>query len=166
MLSLLASRLLAAAAALCLIPLVVWTLSGGPLELMSDAVSAARTDRRETPPRDGQASEEARRFTPARFLQGATRTLIEIAEAVARALALALACGLALGILRLHARRRRVIRRYWLLPYRADEGTPEALEALYRAWHEQLAVRWWQRLLWGQPALTLEIQTVSRGGDA
>ena len=70
--------------------------------------------------------------------------------------ALLVVLAAALTALRLRARRRRPMARFWLLPSRVDEATTDAVTALLKAWHEQLQVRWWRRLVAGQPGLTLE----------
>src|SRR3954452_17362272 len=65
------------------------------------------------------------------------------------------------------ARRRRgcePVERFWLLPYRTDEATPEALDRLQRAFHAGLmpsALRRWTR---AAPALGLEVWSASRVG--
>jgi len=65
-----------------------------------------------------------------------------------------------LVVVRLVARRRRRYRRYWLLPYRADEATPDQVRRLLESWHQMTERRWWQRLLAGQPSLALELHAL------
>src|SRR4051812_38136557 len=145
--SFLARRLVFIALAVVCIPLAAWTLSGGPLETMREALASTRADQPQ-PSRGGghgAAETEPRLPTPARVLGRTTRGLVGLVATVLAAVVPALAGALALTGWRVRIRRRRVMRRFWLLPYRADEATADAVEALYRAWHEQLAVRWWRR---------------------
>jgi hypothetical protein len=58
------------------------------------------------------------------------------------------------------ARRRRRYVRLRLVPYRADEATPEEVRRLLEAWHQQLIERWWRRPLLGQASLALEMSMV------
>lgn len=62
--------------------------------------------------------------------------------------------------LRFRARRRRRYVRHWLLPYRADEATPDQVTRLLESWHQMTLRRWWQRLFSGQPSLSLELHAV------
>ena len=66
----------------------------------------------------------------------------------------------ALLALRVGARRRRRYVRHWLLPYRADEATPDQVRRLIESWHQMTLRRWWQRLLRGQPSLALELHAI------
>jgi Replication-relaxation len=70
----------------------------------------------------------------------------------------------ALLALRLNARRRRGYRRHWLLPYRADEATPDQVRRLIESYHQMTLRRWWRRLLSGQPSLCLELHALPDPG--
>ncbi len=70
----------------------------------------------------------------------------------------------ALLVLRLVSRARRRYIRHWLMPYRADEATPDQVRRLLEAWHQMTERRWWQRLLFGQPSLSLEIHSLPDPG--
>lgn len=54
------------------------------------------------------------------------------------------------------SRRRRQVVRYRLVPFRADEVTPEMVGRLFESWHQQLLERWRSRPLGGQPSLAVE----------
>ena len=72
---------------------------------------------------------------------------------------LALLCS-PLVATRLWGRARRRYRRYRLIPGRTDDASPERVTRMYEAWQQQLLVRWWGRLLFGQPALSVETHTI------
>ena len=55
------------------------------------------------------------------------------------------------------ARRRRRMQRFWLLPCRPDEASPDDVRDLLESWHQQLQLRWWRRIPLGQPSLALEM---------
>lgn len=83
----------------------------------------------------------------------------------------ALAAGLSLcaaGALMVAARARaRARRRYvrlQVLPYRTDAAEPQAVARVYAALHASLGVRWWRRLLAGQPSVALEVHHRPRPG--
>jgi hypothetical protein len=154
-----ARRLLFTVIALVSIPLVAWSLTGAPLRNMGTTLRDANER-----PRDRA---EQRREPPAEVsnpVEWAGRAVGVAWYATRPALVLAAGAVLVLVGLRLAARRRRRMQRLWLLPHRADEATPAAIETLYKAWHEQLCARWWQRLAFGQPSLTLELHSVGEGG--
>jgi hypothetical protein len=121
----------------------------GPLSHIRETVQRGKTTARQ-----GARPMEARpaRGRPApqraeRLRRRARRPLLEelpglpgrVVAAVWRALRLPLAlsalAGLVLAGLRLHARRRRRYTRHWLLPYRADEATPDQVRRLIESWH-------------------------------
>ena len=77
--------------------------------------------------------------------------------AVTVTLALAGFVALALTTTRLRARRARRSLRIRLIPGRTDEATPVEVQRLLEVLHQLVLVRWWQRLLWGQPSLALEL---------
>jgi predicted transcriptional regulator len=71
--------------------------------------------------------------------------------------ALALVLVSLVTIARVHARRRRRYVRLRVEVYRADHADIQACVALFGALHKRLLCRWWQRLLLGQPSLSLEV---------
>jgi hypothetical protein len=66
-------------------------------------------------------------------------------------------CALGVGISRVCARRRRLYVRLNVIPYRGDDPTAEAIVSMFEALHKRLLVRWWRRLLTGQPSVGLEV---------
>ena len=93
--------------------------------------------------------------------------LSDIAAKVALALLLV---GVALGVvvaalaaLRMVARRRRVMVRLRLTPYRADEAVPDDVRRLFDTWHQVLIERWWRRPFVGQAAICLEVAMCADG---
>lgn len=104
----------------------------------------ARAGRRAAEPEQADVQETVRRYLPlAAALLGAT-------------VALCLLLAALIVAARTVARRRREIVRYELVPFRADEATPEMVRRLLESWHQQLLERWRSRPLGGQPALALE----------
>jgi hypothetical protein len=146
----------------------------GPLGLIRESVD--RADRVEQSREQGR--HHARRApladppTPelARLLDERRSLATEATAAVWRAvrvpvLLAALVLALLLG-LRIRARHRRRYVRHWLLPYRADEATPDQVRRLIESCHQMTLRRWWQRLLSGQPSLGLELHAIpDEGGN-
>jgi hypothetical protein len=58
---------------------------------------------------------------------------------------------------RLQARHRRRYVRLRVVPYRTDRATAEAITSALESIHKRLLSRWWRRLLFGQPAVALEV---------
>ena len=58
---------------------------------------------------------------------------------------------------RLRARRRRCYVRLRVDAYRTDRATAEAVVLMFESIHKRLLRRWWRRLLFGQPAVALEV---------
>jgi len=76
------------------------------------------------------------------------------------ALALLLTMGaLAAAVVAMRLRRRaqRSYIRLEVIPYRTDEAAPDALLAMFEALHKRVVVRWWARLISGQPSVGLEV---------
>jgi hypothetical protein len=67
---------------------------------------------------------------------------------------------------RLVARRRREYVRVSVLPYRGDRASAEAVVRMFQALHKRLLRRWWRRLLFGQPAISLEVHHAGEEGGA
>lgn len=63
---------------------------------------------------------------------------------------------LALLLWRGGRRRDRRFVRLRVVPYRGEDATAEAIVAMFEALHKRLLVRWWRRLLGGQPSIALE----------
>ncbi len=68
------------------------------------------------------------------------------------------------------ARRSRSYKRLRVEPYQGDRASAEALALMFTSLQRRLVRRWWQRLLWGQASLALEVHfapggAVSGGGD-
>ncbi len=72
---------------------------------------------------------------------------------VAALLPLAMLVGASRGL----ARRRRAYVRLEVEAYRADTTSVERLVATFESLHKRLMLRWWRRLLRGQPSLALEV---------
>lgn len=92
---------------------------------------------------------EAARETFRRYLP------IALAITAVTALLTLLLCG---GIVaaRTVSRHRRRIVRVELIPFRADEATPEMVRRMLESWHQQMLERWRNRPLGGQAAIALE----------
>jgi hypothetical protein len=58
---------------------------------------------------------------------------------------------------RLLARRRRRYVRLRIEPHRTDQAGVEAIARLFDALHRRLQRRWWRRLIYGQPSVSLEV---------
>ena len=58
---------------------------------------------------------------------------------------------------RWQARRRRRYVRLQLESHRTDHASAEAVVSLFEALHKRLLLRWWRRLLFGQPTVALEV---------
>jgi hypothetical protein len=71
--------------------------------------------------------------------------------------ALALALGLLLALARRQARARRRYARLRVEAYRTDRASAEAVVAMFEVLHKRLLRRWWRRMLFGQPAISLEV---------
>jgi hypothetical protein len=90
--------------------------------------------------------------------------LVPPALSAAVVLAGALLAGLAIVTARWHARRRRRYVRLRVEPYRTDTATAEGVVAMFESLHKRLLVRWWRRLLFGQPSTALEVHSATPAG--
>jgi hypothetical protein len=89
---------------------------------------------------------------------GRTASWVPVAELYGQlAVILTLAAASALLVVRWRARRRRRYVRLRVVPYRTDSTTVEGLVAMFESLHKRLQVRWWRRLLYGQPSVALEV---------
>jgi hypothetical protein len=169
-------RLLGVAAAVAGLLAVLWLLHGGLGTALRGAAAESAGGRRgaattarlgrigasaggsrasaQGPPRPRPAGTVA---TPVRTRDRppGTRRVAAILGALLVGLLLAVAVGL-LG-LRRHARRGRRYARLRVVPYRTDHTTVEGIVAMYEALHKRLQLRWWRRLLGGQPSFALEV---------
>ena len=132
-------RLLGLLAVLCGGALVAWWLEGGP----------------------GRAIRGESLHTPGHLLREGTSAACELLVGLAAPLSLSTA-SLALLVLpvllaRALARRRRRYVRLRVEPYRTDQAAAEAVVQMFEALHKRLLRRWWRRLMWGQPAISLEV---------
>jgi hypothetical protein len=55
------------------------------------------------------------------------------------------------------ARARRRYVRLTVAAYRGEASAPDAIRDMMEAFHQQLLVRWWQRILTGQPSIAFEV---------
>lgn len=55
-----------------------------------------------------------------------------------------------------HRRERRYVR-LRVIPYRGEDASAEGIVAMFEALHKRLLRRWWRRLLFGQPSISLEV---------
>ena len=46
-----------------------------------------------------------------------------------------------------------------VIPARADQAEPEQITRLLGVWHQLLVQRWFNRILWGQASISLEVRT-------
>lgn len=139
-------RLLALVAVLSAFAFAAWFLDGGPGR-------ALRRASREGGVRDPLA-------LLAQTVLSETARLGEVALAwgPARMVLLAVLCAsAAVLMLRRRARRRRCYVRLRVDAYRNDRAPADAVVAMFEAMHKRLLVRWWRRLLRGQPSLALEV---------
>jgi hypothetical protein len=75
----------------------------------------------------------------------------------AGALGLLLVSGVLVVFLRLLARHRRCYVRLRVEVYRTDHASAEAVVRMFEALHKRVLVRWWRRLIAGQPSVGLEV---------
>jgi hypothetical protein len=76
-----------------------------------------------------------------------------------------LVMALALLAIRWAARSRRCYVRLRLEPYRTDQASAEAVVRMHEALHKRLLLRWWRRVLLGQPSFSLEVHHECGQGD-
>ncbi|MDO8185869.1 replication-relaxation family protein [Conexibacter sp. JD483] len=80
----------------------------------------------------------------------------------------AVAAAIAFAVMvvsRWRARRARRYVRLRITPFRSDEASPASEKTLMEDIHRQVLVRWWQRLLTGQPSVALEIMYRKNGAS-
>jgi hypothetical protein len=72
-------------------------------------------------------------------------------------LRIVVAIGGGVLLIRTIARSQRRYTRLWLVPFRADDATPDEVRRLLESWHQQLLERWYRRILIGQRSIALEV---------
>jgi len=148
-------------AVLLLIEIVGWLLAGGPGAVLRGEHGANLLHRGLAP----LAALAAR-------AGGLLRSIPQSAGWPERALAGLLGLqALAVAVVRRRARDGRSYERLTVEVYRGDQASAEALAGMFGALHKRLLRRWWRRLLFGQPAVALEVHhrvcaSSSRASDA
>jgi hypothetical protein len=139
-------RLLGVAGAVVGLVVVLWLLHGGPGTALRGATVAHRKAEALVPARM-PGSVASRDETWTRDL--APWVLVAVVSVLAFA-------TIVLGVRR-QARRRRHRVHLVVAPYRTDRTSVEGLVAMFESLHKRLQVRWWRRLLCGQPSIALEV---------
>lgn len=140
-------RMLGALAGVFAVGVVLWMLGGGPGRVLR-----------------GHGVNVASRM-PVQPAHHISAWLGPLALSVAAALAGgALLAGSIVGAARWHARRQRRYVRLRVEPYRSDTASAEAVVAMFESLHKRLLVRWWRRLLFGQPSTALEVHSALVSG--
>jgi hypothetical protein len=126
---------------------VAWLLEGGPGRLLrGKPVTGAGQILTHLPRIVTEAAGSAWSWSP----NGGLRPL-------ATALLATVAGLLCLASMRLLARRRRRYVRLRVEPHRTDQAAVESIVRMFDALHRRLQRRWWRRLIYGQPSLSLEV---------
>jgi hypothetical protein len=146
-------RLLGLLAILAGFALVEWFLGGGPGRLLRGQLRPGAFHLQSVPGTLAHALLGVWSWTPAPGLAPAKLFL-----------ALLIACACVLLTMRTDARRRRRYVRLRVDAYRGDHADVEAVAAMFAALHKRLLRRWWRRLLFGQPSVSLEVHHA--GGTA
>jgi hypothetical protein len=84
----------------------------------------------------------------------------------AAVLGLVLVSGVLVVLLRLRARHRRCYVRLRVEVYRTDHASAEAVVRMFGALHKRVLVRWWRRLIAGQPSVGLEVRHDRTSGSS
>ncbi len=148
-------RLLGLLALLVGFAAVGWLLGGGPGRLLR-AAPARRA------PSDA-ASPQRLLHWPHAVWDWAPLAGIRV---VALLIVIVLVQTLALLAIRSVARSRRSYVRMRLEPYRTDQASAEAVVRMHAALHKRLLLRWWRRVLLGQPSFSLEVHYECGQGDS
>jgi hypothetical protein len=85
---------------------------------------------------------------------------------LAAVLGLMLVSGVLVVLLRLLARHRRCYVRLRVAVYRTDHASAEAIVRMFGALHKRVLVRWWRRLIAGQPSVGLEVHHDRTSGSS
>jgi hypothetical protein len=133
--------------------LVVWLLDGGPGKALRGvpADSAIRGAAFAIPRTLSGAARATWRWAP---LAGGSIAGVRPATLF---LLLAIAVSVPVGASRWLARHRRRYVRLRVEVYRSDRTSADAVVTMFETLHKRLLVRWWRRLLQGQPAVALEV---------
>jgi hypothetical protein len=131
-----------------------WLLSGGPGRLLRAAPARRATSDAVNPQRLLNGPQAVWDWAPV----GGMRFVGLLAV-------IALVQILALLAVRWLARRRRGYVRMRLEPYRTDQASAEAVVRMHEALHKRLLLRWWRRVLLGQPSFSLEVHHECGQGD-
>ena len=126
--------------------LIAWFIDGGPGKLLRGHANAGAFHLTALVIAVSREAEGIWGWTPALGLAPA-RLIPLVSVALATPVTVA----------RINARRRRRYVRLRVEVYRADHADIEAAVAMFGAFHKRLLRRWWQRLLRGQPSLSLEV---------
>jgi Replication-relaxation len=141
-------RLLGVVALIAGLALILWFLEGGPGKVLRGArradglhlVFSAMARAPEMVARALTLVDSLLGVWPATLLRGLGVALFTITLAM-----------------RLRARRRRHYVRLRVEAYRTDRATAEAVVSMFESIHKRLLRRWWRRLMFGQPAVALEL---------
>jgi Replication-relaxation len=136
------------------VALMAWAVSSIDLTDLLSADHAGQTSRDPRSNRDRGAEVESAAQQVRDELERAPADIWHVARLPLAGLLL---FGLALVPLRWSARRSRSYVRLHVLPHRSEQAEPEEVRRMMEAWHQQLLLRWWQRLLRGQPNMALEV---------
>jgi hypothetical protein len=148
-------RLLGLLATLAGLALIEWFLSGGPGKALRSHGRYGAVHPMAPAGMLMHAAAGVWGWTPA-FGVGSVKLLVAVTIAVA--------C--VVGIVRAQARRRRRYTRLRVEAYRGDHAGIEAVVAMYEALHKRLLRRWWRRLAFGQPSLSLELHHTGGGAGS
>jgi hypothetical protein len=163
------SRVLVAALASLLVAASLWYLMNGPVgRLVHTAVANPGPAQQAQVPVSSPVAHVGRapvRKSGSPSVGSAARAAWRVVDDVLAAmwslclllLRVVVAIGGGLLLVRTIARSQRRYRRLWLVPFRADDATPEEVRRLLESWHQQLLERWYRRILIGQPSMTLEV---------
>jgi hypothetical protein len=138
-------RLLGLLAVLVGVALAAWFIGGGPGRLLRG--SGASAVELSVPELAQVVGRQLRAMASTLFALSPTRPLLTLSLALV---------GL-LASVRLTARRRCAHVRLQVEPYRTDRASAEAVVTMFEALHKRSLRRWWRRLLFGQPAIALEV---------
>jgi len=141
-------RMLGLASTLLGFGLIAWLLGGGPGRILSGGAAKGRLD----------VSARSVLELWGRGLTGAAASVSAGVHLLPAQLLAGAAGGACIPLLgRLHDRHGRHYTRLRVIPYRADVADAHALARMFSAIHARLARRWWQRLLRGQPSVSVEV---------
>jgi hypothetical protein len=135
---------------------VAWLLEGGPGRLLrGKSATGAGQILTHLPRIVAEAARSAWSWSPS----GGLRPLATVLLASVAAL-------LCLASMRLLARRRRRYVRLRIEPHRTDQAGAEAIVRMFGAFHRRVQRRWWRRLVYGQPSVSLEVHHDQANGLA